>query len=265
MELGLAGKVVLVTGATAGIGLATAALFLEEGAFVMMSARRAEKEAEAFQSLQLKYGEQCAYVSADLERVDGPARAVEATVAKFEGIDGAVVSGAPTLMGGLLDTSDSELLSRLEGKAVACARVAKAAVPVMRGRGGGVLIFVAGLSAHSAGGHSYLSGTMATTAIHGLTKSLADEVAADGIRVVAVDPGLTDTRRLRDEELPRLIAEQGADEQTVLAELSRRIPLGRIAEASDVADAIVFLASGRARHVTGTYLLVDGGASRSVR
>jgi 3-oxoacyl-[acyl-carrier protein] reductase len=265
VELGLADKVMLVTGATSGIGRATAVLLLQEGATVMMSARRAEADAEAFHELRRSYGDRCAYVAADLEHIDGPRRTVSATLGRFGRIDGAVVSGAPTPVGGLTDSSDADLLQRMEGKAVACARVARAAVPAMRSQGGGVLIFVAGVSAHSAGGQAYLSGTMVTTAIHGLTKSLADEVASDGIRVVAVDPGLTDTGRLRREALPSLVAEQGRDEGTILEELRRRIPLGRIAEASDIADAIVFLASERARHVTGTYLVVDGGASRSVR
>lgn len=265
MDLGLTGKVVLVTGATAGIGLATAASFLQEGANVMMSARRPQGDATAFQDQRRLVGERCAYVSADLETVDGPARAVKATMIAFGRIDCAVVTGVPTPVGGLLDTSDADLHARLEGKAVACARLARAAVPRMRQQGGGVLVFVAGLSAHSAGGPSYLSGTMATTAIHGLTKSLADEVATDGIRVVAVDPGLTDTGRLREGELPRLMAAGAEDEEAALSELRKRIPLGRIADPSDIADAIVFLASERAQHITGTHLLIDGGASRSVR
>jgi 3-oxoacyl-[acyl-carrier protein] reductase len=265
MELGLEDKVFLVTGATSGIGLASAALLLEEGGIVMMSARSVEANAGAWHELRSTFGERCAYIAADLEEMDGPARAVQATVREFGRIDGAIVNGVPTPMGGLIETSDLDLLTRLEGKAVACARLARAVVPEMRSQGGGVLIFVAGISAHSAGGHAYLSGTMATTAIHGLTKSLADEVAIDGIRVVTVDPGLTDTRRLRQEMLPRLTSERNLAEQTILEEIRQQIPLGRMAEASDIADAIVFLASRRARHVTGTCLLVDGGASRSVR
>jgi NAD(P)-dependent dehydrogenase (short-subunit alcohol dehydrogenase family) len=168
-------------------------------------------------------------------------------------------------MGNLSDTSESELLSRLEGKAVACARVARAAVPVMRAQGGGVLIFVAGIAAHSFAGFAYLSGTMVTTAVHGLTKALADEVGVDGIRVVTVDPGATDTRRFREQALPRMMADQGLREQQVVEELCRGIPLGRMADPSDIADVIVFLASRRARHITGTHVLVDGGASRAVR
>jgi NAD(P)-dependent dehydrogenase (short-subunit alcohol dehydrogenase family) len=265
MDLGLGNKVFLITGATSGIGQASATLLLDEGATVMMSARSSQADAEAWHKLRRTFGERCAYIGADLEDIDGPSRAVEATVRNFGRIDGAVVNGVPTPMGGLIDTSDKDLHGRLQGKAVACARLARAAVPEMRSKGGGVLIFVAGISAHSAGGQAYLSGTMATTAIHGLTKSLADEVAKDGIRVVTVDPGLTDTRRLRLEMLPRLISETRLDEQTILEELCQKIPLGRMADASDIADAIVFLASRRAKHITGTYLLVDGGASRSVR
>ena len=120
-----------------------------------------------------------------------------------------------------------------------------------------------GVAAHSLG-HDYLSGTMAATAVHGLTKALADEVASDGIRVLAVDPGATDTRRLRD-SLLHMSAEQSRDEEAILRDISGQIPLGRVAEASDIADAIVFLASVRARHITGTHLLVDGGSSRAVR
>ncbi len=265
MDLDLANKVALVTGATAGIGQATAELFLQEGATVMLSARSDEADAASFHQLRERFGERCAYVAADLEALDGPSRAVEATVRTFGRMDAAVVIGVPTPVGGLADTSDADLLDRLVGKPVACARLARAAVPVMRSQGGGVLIFVGGVSAHSAGGDSYLSGTMAAVAIHGLTKSLADEVGQDGIRVVTVDPGFTDTRRLRRDALPRMAEAHGRDPQQVLDELCARVPLGRIAEASDIADAIVFLASRRARYITGTHLLVDGGTSRAVR
>ena len=121
VDLGLDDKVILVSGATGGIGRATATLFLEEGSRVMLSARSAECDALAFHELSHRFGERCAYVSADLEQIDGPAHTVEATLDTFGRIDGAVVNGVPTPMGKFSDTSNAELLGRLEGKAVACA------------------------------------------------------------------------------------------------------------------------------------------------
>lgn len=261
MDLSLAGRAALVTGATAGIGRATAASLLAEGVDVALSARRREDlEAVAHDLADAGPG-RTVVVPGDLETTDGPAAVVAGALAALGRLDVLVANGAPTPMGSL-DAFDDEGYARtLDGKPLAYVRMARAAADALAD-GGGVIVMIAGISARSVG-HRYLMGTAATAAIHGMTRVLSDELAPRGVRVVTVDPGLTDTRRFRD-VLPDMAARQGRTVDELVDELAAAIPVGRIADPADVADVITFLASDRARHVTGTSVLVDGGASRAV-
>jgi 3-oxoacyl-[acyl-carrier protein] reductase len=263
MDLQLMGKVALVTGASAGIGAATAVALAREGMNVMLTARRPGLLAKVAAEAERSRAGAAAWVCADLTLVDGPRTAVAATIERYGRIDVLVNNGAPTTMGGLFDWTDEEYASALEGKALAYLRSSRAAVPHMRARGGGVIINIAGLSArHASAG--YLLGTMATTAIHGLTKSLSDEFSRDHIRVVCVDPGYIDTDRMRKGAIEHFERVQQIEAEELLKRFQADIPLGRFGTPEELADVITFLVSPRAAYVTGTTLVVDGGRSRSI-
>jgi len=264
MKLDLAGKVILVTGASAGIGLATARAFASEGCHVMLCARdEARLSAAAAQVAAAATGGEAATVSCDLRTVDGPERAVEATVRRFGALDVLVNNAAPNPMGVFSETPDEAMLASLMGKPIGYARAARAAIPALRRRGGGVIVNVAGMSAHHVT-HAYAIGTLSTTGLHGFTKVLAEELGGEGIRVVSIDPGVTETEHFRTSAVERLARERGVGREQVLDEFLRTIPLRRFAQPAEIADAIVFLASARAAYITGVSLLVDGGRSRGV-
>ena len=261
MDLGLKGKVALVTGASSGIGRATAIALACEGARVMLSARRVQELAAATDQIAAAGGE-AAHAVADLETVAGPREAVEATVSHFGGLDVVVCNGAPTAMGGLFDWKEDTFQQGFEGKALAYLRTARAAAPHMRAGKGGVIVNVAGLAARSAVA-DYLLGMMANRAIHALARSLADELGPDGIRVLALDPGLIATPRVLD-ATAHWQEKGGAEPEEVLARFRETIPLRRVGLPEDVADVIVFLCSDRAGYMTGSTVIVDGGLARSV-
>lgn len=265
MELDLTHKVVLVTGASSGIGRATAAAFAAEGANVMLTARRGDILAEAAAEVAAAGAGAGAagWVAADFASADGPAHAVGAAVERFGGLDVLVNNAAPNPLGGLTDADDDQILTWLRGKPLGYLRAIRAAVPHLREAGGGVIVNVAGMSARHAT-HKYLVGTMATRAIHGMVKSLSDELAPDGTRVVGVDPGPTESHHFRVNAVERFAAERGTSPEEIVAEFAASVPLGRVADPSEIADVIVFLSSRRAGFVTGTSVLVDGGRSRSV-
>jgi NAD(P)-dependent dehydrogenase (short-subunit alcohol dehydrogenase family) len=204
---------------------------------------------------------EAAYVTADLETVDGPGAAVRATLDRFGQLDILVNNGAPTVAGGLAAWSAATVPDGLAGKAVAYVRAALVAAPAMPP--GGVIVNVGGMSGRSAV-PSYLLGMMAVGAITAMTKSLADELGPSGIRVVGVDPGLVATPRLLETAVSHLMQVQSKSREEVLAALEAPVPLQRLGAPEDIAAVIVFLASGRASYVTGTTVAVDGGLSRSV-
>ncbi|MGE3620793.1 MAG: SDR family NAD(P)-dependent oxidoreductase [Acidimicrobiia bacterium] len=261
MDLELAGRAALVTGASAGIGRATAVALAREGVDVVLAARREDLLAAAVEEIEAAGGGRAWWVRLDLEDLDGPARAVEQAVERLGRLDVLVNNGVPTKLGGLFEWSDEGYLDGLVGKPVAYLRAARAAVPHLRAAGGGAIVNVAGMAARHAT-HAYLVGTMAVSAIHALTKQLADELGPEGIRVVGVDPGVTDTAQFNDNAVGRFVRETGRSRDEVVAEFTASIPLRRVASPAEVADVITFLASARAGYVTGTCVLVDGGRSR---
>jgi 3-oxoacyl-[acyl-carrier protein] reductase len=262
MDLGLTGRVALVTGASSGIGRAVALQLGSEGADLMLTARRAN-ELEVVAGEALKAGaKQVRWVVADLETEDGPRAAVEAAAVQLGRLDVLINNGVPTQVGGLSDFDEAGLLRAFEGKAVAYLRAARAAMPYLTQSGGGVIVNIGGAAGVSLMDH-YLLGTMVVKAIRGMTSVLARNVAADGVRVVGVDPGPTETGRLGP-GLAAKAARRGVGVEVLRAELESEVPLGRLITPEEIAKVVTFLASGAASQVTGTTVLVDGGYSRGV-
>jgi 3-oxoacyl-[acyl-carrier protein] reductase len=262
VELGLQGKVALVTGSSGGIGLATARGLAAEGARVVLCARRQPALVSAAGDLVASLGiEPPTTVCVDMADVDGPTRAVDATVFAHRGLDILVNNAAGSPVGSILDLELAEVETLHRAKPVGYVRACLAAVPVMRAGGGGVIVNVAGISSKSVSPTGRT--TLQTSTVIGLTKALAEEVAADGIRVTAVSPGPVLTPHLRD-NFERLARARRIDPAAVEKEMLAQIPLGRFGEPEDVADAVSFLCSDRARFITGATLVVDGGKSRAI-
>ena len=253
MDLGLAGKVAVVTGSSRGIGRGIATRLVEEGAKVVFCARGADDLDAAVTSA--RGAGRAVGVVADVTTADGAREVVTAAVEKLGGLDIVVNSvggsGARTF-----DAMDEADLEDVLGKNVFPAlNVSRAAVPVLRKRGGGVIAMVASIWGREGGGGS--SYNIAKAAEISLAKGMASDLGADGIRVFSVAPGSTLfpggswERRMRD------------DPEGMTAFIDREMPWGRLGTVDEVADVMTFLVSPRASWVVGTCVTVDGGQSRS--
>jgi 3-oxoacyl-[acyl-carrier protein] reductase len=261
VELGLAGRVALVTGGSKGIGRACAAGLAAEGCRVALVARGEEGLREAAEALGAK-GAEVYTVAADLADPDAPRQVVEAVARRFGRLEILVNSAGAIRGSDFLSTPISEWADDWRLKVQGYVRMAQAALPVMRAGHWGRIVNIIGAAARNPA-TTYMAGGIANAGLVNFTRALADLAAPDGILVNAVSPGATATERW-ERLLVQQAAAQGRPVDALRAEVVRRQPLGRIGRPEDVADLVVFLASERASFITGASITVDGGASRGV-
>ena len=257
MDLGLEGRVALVTGGSEGLGRATAAALAAEGASVAIVARGAERlEAAAAAIRAASPGARVLTLAADVSRADVPTRIVDETAAELGGLD-IVVNNAGTAAGlPFLDIDDETWAGDLDLKLMAAVRVTRAAVPHFRARGGGRVVNILAAAAKAPGAGSAPS-AVSRAAGMALTKALSKEYAAEQILVNAVLIGL-----VKSGQWERRHEAAGAGTlDEYYAQLAGAVPVGRVADAEELADLVVFLVSERARYITGTAINFDGGAN----
>ena len=258
MDLGITGKVALVTGASRGVGRAIAAVLLREGARVMITARNANRLEETRAALENETRGEVGARAADLAR-DAEVRAmVDATVKRFGGIDILVNNAAAVLPADFFAMSDDAWLDVFEEKTNGYVRCLRHVVPVMRGRGWGRIVNISGLAGRQPKATTITVGVN-NAAVLNLTKSLSLLLAPDNILVNAVLPYIihTDTQ---DETMARVARITGKSEAEVRKERTAHITVGRMGRPEEVADVVAFLASARSSYVTGAGWHVDGGA-----
>lgn len=240
-------RVVLVTGGGSGIGAATARRFAREGCRVVVNDIRAEAAAGVADEI-VSGGNTAWCVAADVSDSTSVATMIEAAIERFGHLDVVCANAGIALPDCPLPDMPEETIDALLGvnlKGVIL--TLRAAIPHLRDRGAVVITSsISGLWAHP-GGSVY---SASKTGLIGFARSLALELAPRRIRVNVVSPGGVDT--------PLLPAIYG-DMQQLIEEYERINPLGRLARPEDVADAIAFLASPQAQHITGVVLRVDGG------
>ena len=262
MDLGLTGRVALVTGASSGLGLAIAQELAAEGAAVAMVARRADLLQREAASLVARTHHRVLPLAADVTDADATARAVDEAVATLGPIDILVANAGGPPSTTFATTTEAQYRAALELNLLASIRLAQRCVPAMRERRWGRVIFLTSMAAKQPQPGLLLSNT-ARAGLLGFAKTLATECAPDGVLVNTVLPGHFETARARELAEMRA-ARDGRPVDELLAARTQAIPVGRSGAPREMAAVVAFLASERASFVTGTALQVDGGQIASL-
>jgi 3-oxoacyl-[acyl-carrier protein] reductase len=264
MELDLVGRRAAVMASSDGIGKAIACALAREGVHVMMCGRDAGKLAAALDEAKAAagHGAQVAAQQVDLGLPGGPGALVESAVAAFDGLDILITNTGGPPAGPLLAFDDEAWQRAFESVLLSVARGARAAHPHLAASGQGRVIAIASSSIKFALSSLGFSNVF-RPAIHGLVKTLAEELGPEGITVNLIAPGKIDTARVRwlDETRAERTGQSGAE---VRSASERDIPLGRYGEPGELAEVAVFLCSKAGRYVSGTATLVDGGLVRAL-
>lgn len=257
MDLGITGRHALVTGGSKGIGLACARAFLDEGARVTIVSRSRENLEKAAAIL----GE-VGLVTGDLANAEEAARAVADAEAAGGPVDILVNSAGSARRTPADDLSPDHYRAAMDAKFFSYINVIDPVVKRMAKRGAGVIVNVIGNGGKIAS-PIHIAGGAANAALMLATAGLANAYAGRGVRVLAVNPGLTETDRVA-EGLAADAAAQGITVEEARRRGVSRIALGRYARPEEIADAVVFLASGRASYISGVSITMDGVAVPTV-
>jgi 3-oxoacyl-[acyl-carrier protein] reductase len=247
MDLGLAGKVAIVAGASRGIGKATALVLAAEGARLAMAAR----DEKALREAASEVSAEALVVPGDLTNAADCERLVSATADRFGRMDVLVTSIHASPRG----FEDEALREAFDVLLLPAARLARLVAPHMRAAGGGSIVHLSSIYGKESGGQPGYNAMKAALISH--AKSMALDLAKDGIRVNTVAPGSVSapggTWWRRQQEDPEGMARF----------VEQNIPMGRFGTAEEIANVVAFLCSERASWVTGATVVVDGGQSRA--
>jgi 3-oxoacyl-[acyl-carrier protein] reductase len=262
METGLKGKVALVSGASRGLGRAVAEGLAAEGCALAICARGQEGLASAAEEIAQQHGVRVWHEAIDLSQAEAGTGFVRKALQQYGQVDVLVNNAGGPPAGGWDDFSQADWQRAVELTLFSAQEMTREALPSMRGNGWGRVINMTSISVKQPVAGLMLSNSI-RAAVVGWAKSLADEVAAQGITVNNVMPGYMHTERV--EALMAYSAEtQNITRDEALAEVVKDIPMGRLGRPEEFADLVVFLASKRATYITGASYLIDGGKYRGL-
>lgn len=259
MELGVAGKVAIVTGGSDGIGKATAQILASEGAAVAICARSGDRLLTAAEEIRSATGGTVLAIPTDVTKPDELERLLQRVLAEL---------GMPTLLannagtsaaGGFAAITDERWESDLDLKLMAAVRLSRLVVPLMKGSGGGSIVNVTAIAGKHPGAGSMPTSVSRAAGI-ALSKGMSKDLAGDNIRVNAVCIGL-----VKSGQISRAATARGnGSVEDGYAAMAANVPLGRVGEAEEAGRVIAFLLSEAASYITGVAINIDGGMSSAV-
>jgi len=258
MDLGLAGKVAIVTGSTRGLGLAIATELVQEGCQVTICARGETGIADAVEHLRTLPGgaERVLAVQADVSTDKGVADVILRTVETFGGLDILVNNVGLAKGSDIVNTTDAEWQEAFDQTLFPAVRASRMAVPQMRKRGGGSIVMIASIWGRESGGRMTYNAVKAAEI--SLAKAMAQQLARDNIRVNSVAPG---SIRFPGGSWDKRVKE---DPEGMSEFVRRELPFGRFGRPEEVGAVVAFLVSARASWISGASVPVDGCQSRSL-
>jgi NAD(P)-dependent dehydrogenase (short-subunit alcohol dehydrogenase family) len=252
MDLHLAGRRVLVTGASKGIGYAVARAFAEEGCSLRLVARSADALQAAAETLRREHG-----VAVEAVALDLAAPAAKAQLAGLCRDVDILVNNAGSIPAGTVEDVDEERWrAAWDLKVFGYINLSRACYVAMKARGRGVIVNVIGTTAERLDS-GYIAGSSGNAALVAFTRALGSTSDAAGVRVVGVSPGPVHSDRL--EGLVKRRAKLRFGDESRWREIFANMPFGRPGQPEEVAAAVVFLASDRSSYTTGCVLTIDGG------
>lgn len=267
MDLGLRGRVAAITGGSRGIGRAIARALAAESVDLLLLARGKEQLDRAAEDIRKETGVRVLSIPADITDPQSVKAAAEAAKSQFGTVHIVVnnAGGPIRRMGRQIDWPDTDWIDDVNLKTMGMLRVVQAFLPQMPRDGSGRIINISGVAGTSVWVPALTHG-INNSAMNHATTYLAQDLAADQITVNAVVPGLVGTEG-REVWVENMAKQQGKAPAEFLTEFCRRMGIlaGRWAEMDEVASSVVFLASDRARYITGSRLVIDGGLSVNAR
>ena len=265
MDLGLRDKVAIITGGSDGIGKAAALSMAQEGASVVIVARRPDVLEEAVQDIKAATEGQVMPISADVTDPDSARSIVERTLNQYGRLDILVNNAGTSMAKPFEDVSKDDWEYDFDLKVWGAVRLIQESIPEMRKVGGGRIINVTNLGGRTPGPSSMPTSISRAAGI-AITKGLSKDLAKDNILVSTVCIGLIKSGQHQKRYDARIQNEPGLNIDTFYDQLAvgRSVPLGRVGEPEEAGDVIAFLASERASYLTGIAVNLDGGASAVV-
>lgn len=259
MDLGLKGKVAIITGSSKGIGLETALHLVKEGADVTLCARNEERLKEATAYIFEQTGKEVFYVVTDVTQEDQCKNVVEATIKKYGRLD-VLVNNAGTAQANHFEKVETELWRQdLDLKLFGAIHCSRYALPYMRQAGKGAIVNVTAVGGKTPPASSMPS-SVSRAAGMALTKAMSKDLGRDNIRVNTVCIGL-----IRSEQIEKMWKTQAPElSWEEFSQKDRQIPLGRIGNTEEAAKVITFLVSDAASYVSGTSVNIDGGVAATL-
>ena len=262
MDLGLKNKVALITGASRGLGAATAEALAEEGASLVLTARDTESLNAQAERLGSANGVKAVAVPADLTKEDAANQVVNTALDAFGGIDILVNSAGASQGGVFWELSDQVWQDSMDLKVMGTVRMMRAVIPGMIDRKGGRIVNIVGNTGMQPSPR-LLPGASANAALLAITRGVAEDLAPHNIVVNALNPGPTRTERWTT-LMDRLAESSGRSVADVERDYTEQIPMDRLASPAEMGRLAAFLASEKAANMTGACLTADGGWTKGI-